>query len=78
MAERGVHHLTFLSRSGAGNQEARAIIEDLNNRGVETDIIQGDVSIKNDVIALVKHACHKRHNPCCDGIRGKQLLSLYL
>lgn len=59
MAERGVYHLTYLSRSGAGSEDARAMIEDLNNRGVQTDVIQGDVSIKEDVIALVTYASSK-------------------
>lgn len=59
MAERGAHHLTYLSRSGAGSEEARAMIEDLNKRGVQTDVIQGDVSIKKDVTALVAYASSK-------------------
>ncbi|KAL8758325.1 MAG: hypothetical protein Q9199_001581 [Rusavskia elegans] len=59
MADRGARHLYFLSRSGAYNSEAQAVIHDLNARGVMTQIYKGDVSVKIDVQTLVSHASRK-------------------
>ena len=59
MADRGARHLFFLSRSGASSEEALAVIHDLNKRGVETQVCRGDVSIQEDVQALVDKASRK-------------------
>ena len=58
MVDRGAKHLTFLSRSGCFNEETRSFLTDLHTRGVETDILHGDVGSLNDVQRAVA-ACKK-------------------
>lgn len=60
MAERGAPHLVYLTRSGASSLEARDMIRDLNHRGVHTEVVRGDISIKEDVTALVDQASRAR------------------
>ena len=60
MAEHGARHLIYLSRSGASNLEARGSITGLNHRGIQTEVVRGDVSAKKDVIALVEQASQIR------------------
>ncbi len=54
MVDRGAKHLTYLSRSGCSNEETRKFLSDLHARGVETDVVHGDVASLNDVKRAVK------------------------
>lgn len=51
--ERGAKNLVFLSRSGAANPEAQGFLNTLHSRGVNAEVVKGDVSCLEDVNAAV-------------------------
>lgn len=53
MIERGVKHLAFMSRSGADSPSAAALIATIEDRGVTTTILRGDVTSQSDVEAAI-------------------------
>ena len=59
MAEHGARHLTYLSRSGAAGSDAKHMLEYLNGKGVSTEVIQCDITIKSQVEVAVKQASEK-------------------
>lgn len=60
MAERGARHLTFISRSGASSAEAASTISELEGMGVQTNIFQGSVTEKSELLAVVRQTSNAR------------------
>lgn len=58
MVERGAKHLAFFSRSRCFNVETQNFLTDLRARGVEVDMLHGDVASLSDVQRAVA-ACKK-------------------
>jgi acyl transferase domain-containing protein/NADPH:quinone reductase-like Zn-dependent oxidoreductase/acyl carrier protein/short-subunit dehydrogenase len=50
----GARHLVLTSRSGASTPEAKAFLESLKLRGVETQVIAADIGSDKDVARLLK------------------------
>ncbi|KAI1419983.1 hypothetical protein F5Y12DRAFT_720070 [Xylaria sp. FL1777] len=53
---RGARHLIYLSRSGAANDEAKAFLDNLKERGVDASVVKGDVAWLADVHYAVNSA----------------------
>lgn len=49
MARCGARSLTIMSRSGAGDETSRRVVQDLNSLGTTVSIVRGDVSNSKDV-----------------------------
>jgi NAD(P)-dependent dehydrogenase (short-subunit alcohol dehydrogenase family) len=44
LADRGARHLVLVSRSGAASDEAKALVEDLQQRGIEVLVQACDIA----------------------------------
>ncbi|KAK3681229.1 polyketide synthase [Podospora appendiculata] len=58
MFRRGVREIAFLSRSGAGNADARDTISWLESKGVKVSVFKGDVAVKtvvDDCVNALRH-----------------------
>ena len=60
MFEHGARHFTYLGRSGASGAEAQAMLEYLKGKGVSTEVIKCDITVKSEVDAAVKQASKQR------------------
>lgn len=49
MTENGARRFAFLGRSGTDQEQARILVEDLQNAGIHCQVIRGDVASKEDV-----------------------------
>lgn len=49
MARQGARRLVVLSRSGYEDSRSRSVIADLTSLGTHVDLIQGDVTVIEDV-----------------------------
>ncbi|MCJ1311389.1 hypothetical protein MMC25_005060 [Agyrium rufum] len=58
MMKRGALRFVFLGRSGITKEPARLLVEDLKNSGAIVEVVRGDVTRYDDVLASVK-ACDK-------------------
>jgi acyl transferase domain-containing protein/NADPH:quinone reductase-like Zn-dependent oxidoreductase/NADP-dependent 3-hydroxy acid dehydrogenase YdfG len=56
MVSHGAKGFVFLGRTGLAKPEAKALIDDLLERGVRVEVIQGDVSIYKDVERCLERA----------------------
>lgn len=59
MVDRGARHLTFLSRSGTSKTAAASHVQCLQKRGVNIEVVEGDVTSLDDVT----HAVMKAKSP---------------
>ncbi|KHN94261.1 polyketide synthase [Metarhizium album ARSEF 1941] len=50
----GAKHLAFVSRSGTSNSQARAFVEDLQNRGADAKVYQADLCDMESLSAVIK------------------------
>lgn len=54
MVQRGARHLTYLSRSGGADEEAKAFLSEIRTRGATVEVVKGDVSCLEDVHRAVR------------------------
>lgn len=54
MAEHGAKHLTYISRSGASNSEAKSLISELAGLGVSTEVARCDITHRVETQATIK------------------------
>ena len=56
MADRGVKHMAFFSRTGTDNTSAARTVQALRDRGVEVMVLRGDITKFNHVQDAVAQA----------------------
>lgn len=49
MMKRGARRFAFLSRTGTNSKQARILVEDIEAKGVQVQVIRGDVTVMEDV-----------------------------
>lgn len=70
MARHGAKHLVVMSRSGFADNKSQKVLEDLTALGSQVDLVQGDVSILEDVQRAFKVAT----KPIAGIIQGAMVL----
>ncbi|PYI04018.1 putative PKS-like enzyme [Aspergillus sclerotiicarbonarius CBS 121057] len=70
LARHGAKHLTVMSRSGYADAKSQSIVRDLSALGTQCDLVQGDVSIQDDV----RRAFRQASKPIGGIIQGAMVL----
>jgi NAD(P)-dependent dehydrogenase (short-subunit alcohol dehydrogenase family) len=70
LARQGARRLVVLSRSGYGDNSSKSVLADLSSLGTNVDLIQGDVTMIEDV----RRAFAQASAPICGIIQGAMVL----
>ncbi|KAJ6015189.1 PKS-like enzyme, partial [Penicillium herquei] len=70
LARNGAKELTIMSRSGYDDDKSRSVIRDISFLGARCELVQGDVSIKEDV----RRAFRQSRKPIAGIIQGAMVL----
>ena len=74
LARQGVKRLIVLSRSGYEDSRSKSVLTDLNSLGAQVDLVQGDVTLIEDVRRTFTQASL----PVCGIIQGAMILRVSL
>ena len=76
MVQSGARHLTYLSRSGCADEEARNFLAELQASGIDTVIVKGDVASLEDVQRAI-FSCDKPIKGVVQGALVLQVFDLF-